>query len=153
MTTPPVPSAESIEALRQALRALVQEVCDHLKGVETPVREWTRVLHVERVPIPVSEQRVDISGLVSRNALGNLPTFRRIFQLIQQDPALAGNLLTYLGGVPIDSTEYRYSWLKEMFIGPFLQRYFNQSQKLALVEDDRANSWLSASGASEDTRI
>ena len=38
MTTPPAPSAESIEALRQALRTLVEEICDRLKDEKIPLR-------------------------------------------------------------------------------------------------------------------
>ena len=139
MTTPPVPSAESIESLRQALRALVQEVCDHLKDVEIPVREWTRLVREEgRTTFP-NEQCKDLPALVShiihQDILDKLPTFGCVVQLIRRDPALAENLLVDGAGNPIDDTEGQYSLLKSCFIFPFLREYLGQSREVSFSDD------------------
>ena len=132
MTTPPIPSAESIESLRQALRALVQEVCDHLKDVEIPVCTWTRVVHEEDLTKFPTEEREDLSDLAyricPRDVLDKLETFRSTVKLIQQDPALAENLLLSVDGAPIGRPERQCEWIKMYFIPPFLHTYFTQVQ-------------------------
>ena len=139
MTTPPVPSAESIESLRRVLRALVQEVCDYLKDVETPVREWTRVVREEgRTTFP-NEQRKDLPALAShifhQDILDKLPTFGCVVQFIRQDPALAEKLLVDVAGNPIDDTEGQYSWIKSCFIYPFLREYLDQSREVSFEDE------------------
>ena len=150
MTTPPVPSADSIEALRQALRALVKEVCDHLKDVEIPVREWTRVVHREigdaRSTGPrrevstefLTERCEDFPALASyinfQRILGKWATFRSIAQIIQRDPVLAKNLLVDGSGAPIEDVEAHHFLIEARFIIPFLKEYFSQSQKISFEE-------------------
>ena len=145
MTTPRVPSAESIEALRQGLRALVQEVCDHLKDVEVPVREWTRVVREECLTKFPTEEREDLQDLAyhicPRDILGKLAAFKDTFQFIQQDLALAENLFLSVDGTPIDHPEGQCDWIKSYFIPPFLHEYFIQAQGASFEEDAFSRSF------------
>ena len=139
MTTLPVPSVESIELLRQALRALVQEVCAHLKDIEIPVRPWKQVLREEGLTTFPTEEREDLYDLAYRvcpqDILDKLATFRSIVQLIQKEQALAETLLLNVDGIPIDRPERQCKLIKEYFIPPFLNEYFTQTRGVSFEEE------------------
>ena len=131
MTTPPVPSAESIEALRQALRALVQEVCDRLKDEKIPLRPWTRVIREGEgsVSFPIYP-RPDFSdpSLLFRfwNKQEEFLTFESVDRIIERDPDLAGNLPVDSHCIPMCFGQKNYHAIAQTLASGFLNQYFRK---------------------------
>ena len=139
MTSTRVPSAESIEALRQALRALVQEACDCLKEFEIPVREWYRVVrNGERhtsFPVDLRPDFFDPSLLFRFwEKKDEFLTFASVARVIERDPDLAGNL-------PVDSHcihmclgQKDYQSIARQLASCFLRQYFRKVRVVPFQE-------------------
>ena len=139
MTTSRVPNAESIEALRQALRTLVQEACDCLKDFEIPVRKWTRVVRngENKTSFPI-EARIDFFDplLLLRfwNKRDEFLTFESVAKVIERDPDVAGNLPVDTHGIPMCVGEKDYHSIARVLASGFLSQYFRKVNVVAFQE-------------------
>ena len=139
MTTPPVPSAESIEALRQALRTLVEEVCDRLEDEKVPLRPWTRVIREGEgsVSFPIYP-RPDFFDPSLRlrfwDKREELLTFESVARLIARDPALAGNLPVGPHCIPMCFGQKDYHAIARQLALGFLSQYFRKVRVVPFQE-------------------
>ncbi len=114
--------------MREALKALVKEVCDTCSGQDMPMRQWIRITRNDDRsmlwPIELRPHHLALQVKLDR-IRDQIQSLNEIVRIVENDAALAAAFLVDDTGLPLANSVVGRTWISGSLTNPFLLQYFD----------------------------